>query len=255
MEIALHASPGTTLADLEQITTCSEKELPSLGWSLAPILLPIVLISAASFTKALHMEQHSPILNLWVDFFGNRNVALILSTVIAMILLARHKGYSVAEICTRIGAPLETAGVIILITSAGGAYGLMLKNAGVGESIQALVAGREVNLVLLAWLVSSLIRIAQGSATVAMLSTSAIMLPIISASALPFHPIYLFMAIGFGSANLSWMNDSGFWVISKLTGMTEKETLRTWTVISTTISISGVITTLLCSKIFPMAMR
>jgi GntP family gluconate:H+ symporter len=133
----------------------------------------------------------------------------------------------------------------------------MLKHAGVGEAVQTAAARCQVSLVLLAWLVSSVIRIAQGSATVAMLTTSAMMVPILypqdgtAASSLPYHPIYIFLAIGFGSILCSWMNDSGFWVVSRLSGMTEKETLQTWTVITTVVSLSGLAVTLVGAALLP----
>src|SRR5205085_8448504 len=107
------------------------------------------------------------------EFVGNRNIALVVGALLAIALLVRQKGYSIGKISELIGPPLETAGVIILITSAGGAFGLMLKNAGVGEAVKNVVAGREINLLFLSWLVAAVIRVAQGSATVAMLTTAA----------------------------------------------------------------------------------
>src|SRR5690606_22955800 len=141
----------------------------------------------------------------FVQFVGNRNVALIIGTLFAVGLLIKR--LTLAQVFARIGPPLETAGMIILITSAGGAFGLMLKNAGVGTAIQGLVEGRNVNLIFLSWLVAAIIRIAQGSATVAMLTTAAMMSPMLTATALPYHPVYIFCAIGFGAMMLSWMND------------------------------------------------
>jgi H+/gluconate symporter-like permease len=196
-----------------------------------------------------------PSLHRWIEFIGNRNIALFLGAVIAMAVLARQKGYSVARICELIGPPFETAGVIILITSAGGAFGLMLKNAGVGEAIKAIASGYQINnllLILLSYLVACVIRIAQGSATVAMLTTAGIMLPILNSGAgLPYHSVYIFLAIGFGAMILSWMNDSGFWVVSKLSGFTEKETLKSWTVVVTVNSVAGLIVTLVAAWLFP----
>ena len=150
-------------------------------------------------------------------------------------------------------SPFATAGVIILITSAGGAFGLMLKNAGVGDAVKALVEGKDVNLLLLAWMVAAVIRVAQGSATVAMLTTAAMIYPIMSeAGVLPYHPVYIFLAIGFGAMICSWMNDSGFWVVGKLSGFTEKETLKTWTVAVTVNSLVGLVVCLVCSKFVPL---
>ena len=171
------------------------------------------------------------------------------------MLVKQKKGLTLARISELIEPPFATAGVIILITSAGGAFGLMLKNAGVGDAVKALV-GNDVSgtqLLLLSWAVSAVIRVAQGSATVAMLTTAAMIYPIMSGGAtLPYHPVYVFMAIGFGAMILSWMNDSGFWVVGKLSGFTEKETLKTWTVAVTVNSIAGLVVCLVFSKLVPL---
>src|SRR5262249_22420879 len=117
----------------------------------------------------------------WAVFWGNRNTALLLGALIALVVLVRQKKeLTLARVWELIESPLATAGVIILITSAGGAFGLMLKHAGVGEAVKTLVEGRALNLVLLAWTVSAVIRVAQGSATVAMLTTAAMIYPIMT---------------------------------------------------------------------------
>jgi H+/gluconate symporter-like permease len=197
----------------------------------------------------------NPTLFDWGVFWGNRNIALLVGAVLSLLLLIRQqKGLTLARIAGMIEPPLATAGVIILITSAGGAFGLMLKNAGVGEAVQAAVAGKSwINLLVLSWFVSAVIRIAQGSATVAMLTTAAMIYPIMTTGpALPYHPVYIFMAIGFGAMMLSWMNDSGFWVVGKLSGFTEKETLKSWTVVVSVNSIVGLIVCLVFSKLLPL---
>lgn len=253
MEVPMRETPGTSLADLQAIVATSDAHLPSFTWSILPILVPIALISLASFLAAFGGAKSFPGIYPVVEFIGNRNVALLIGAGIAMTLLARHKGYSIATICQKIGPPFETAGVIILITSAGGAFGLMLKNAGVGEAVRQLFDGQAINYVLLSWLVAFVIRLAQGSATVAMLTTAAMMLPILnSAGGLSYHPIYIFMAIGFGAMGFSWMNDSGFWVVSRLSGLTEKETLKSWSMVVTVNSVVGLIQTLIFSAILPL---
>lgn len=187
-------------------------------------------------------------------FWGNRNTALLVGAVLALLVLVRQrKGLTLGRIAEMIEGPFATGGVIILITSAGGAFGLMLKNAGVGDAVKSLVEGREVNLLLLSWLVAGVIRVAQGSATVAMLTTAAMIYPIMSSGpALPYHPVYVFMAIGFGAMICSWMNDSGFWVVGKLSGFTERETLKTWTVAVTVNSVAGLIVVLIGAKLVPL---
>ncbi len=268
LAIPLRESPGMSVGELHEIIRKDERELPGFAISVAPILLPIFLISLASLVDAARKQPGTfpgliglfggaegfQVAAVWIEFIGNRNVALLIGTVIAMGILMRQRGLSVARICEMIGPPLETAGVIILITSAGGAFGLMLKNAGVGEAIKTAAEGRAVDMILLAWAVAAVIRLAQGSATVAMLTTSAMILPLLQSGA-PCHPIYIFLAIGFGAMICSWMNDSGFWVVGRLSGFTEKETLKTWTVIATVNSIAGLVVTRVAAWLFPMVDR
>jgi GntP family gluconate:H+ symporter len=249
LEVAVPGSQTDTAA-LDR----PESELPSFLMSILPVLLPIVLISAASIANAVKgFRVDSPTAFAVIEFLGNRNVALIIGAVLSMVVVMRQRGMSFAKINEHIGPPFETAGVIILITSAGGAFGYMLINARVGDSIRAAAAGHEMNLILFSWLIASVIRIAQGSTTIALLTTSAMVQPIIASSgALPYHPIYIFLAIGFGGMILSWMNDSGFWVIGRLSGFTERQTLRTWTVLLTFNSIVGLLTVLILSKLLPL---
>lgn len=266
--VPLRETRGTTLAELSGIAQKSESELPSFVAAILPVILPIVLISLASafamfktgfpsVVNALGGPEGFAAIHRWVAFVGNKNIALFVGAAIALWVLAQQRGLSFRAIEELIGPPIETAGVIILITSAGGAFGLMLRNAGVGDAIKAVAAGSAVNLVVLSWLVAAVIRIAQGSATVAMLTTAAMIFPMIDPAAatptpLGFHPMYIFLAIGFGAFCCSWMNDSGFWVVNRLSGMTETETLRSWTVLLTITSIAGLTVTYLGSKLLPM---
>lgn len=252
MEIPMRETAGAPLADLEAIVAKNEDELPSFTWSILPVIVPILLISLASAFAAIPgLKTGAPVLYHTVEFIGNRNTALFIGTAMAMMLLMRQKRITFANVAEMINAPFMTAGMIILITSAGGAFGLMLKNAGVGEAIQQAVAGREINLILLSWTVAAVIRIAQGSATVAMLATAAMVEPMITAG-LPYHTVYIFLAIGFGAMMLSWMNDSGFWVVGKLSGFTEKESLKTWTLVVSVNSLAGLIVTLIFAQILPL---
>jgi gluconate:H+ symporter, GntP family len=250
-EVPLRETPGTTLEELRGISNQPEHELPSFFWSVLPVILPIFLISMASVFQMKALRSPA------VEFLGNKNIALLIGTVIALAVLARQKRAGFQQIENLIGGPLETAGMIILITSAGGAFGAMLRNIGVGDAIRVAAQSYQVNVLLLAWVTAAVIRIAQGSATVAMLTTSAIMWdmvdPGVLTQPLPYHSMYVFLAIGFGAFCCSWMNDSGFWVVSRLSGMTEKETLRSWTTMLTVVSVLGLILTLAAAAILPMA--
>jgi len=262
--VPVRDTPGASLADLRVIVNRPDADLPGFGVSLLPVVLPVVLIATTSFmgmaqaslpgvVSALGGPESFARIRYWLDFVGNRNVAMLIGTAIALWLLARQKKMGIREIGDAMGPPLEMAGVIILITAAGGAFGAMIRHSGVGDVIAVLARGHGINFVLLAWGVTAVIRLAQGSATVAMVTGVGLMAAIIGdGSALPFHPIYLFLAIGFGSMIGSWMNDSGFWVVGKLSGFTERETLMTWTVLTTFVSVVGLIEVLLASFIIPL---
>lgn len=269
LPVPLRERPGMPLSDLHSIVNKPDHELPGFAVSILPVILPVVLISLASlldvtlrspdagwasFTGAIFGGPASgAAMQPIIEFIGNKNIALLLGTAVSVVLLARHKRLSFAQVGSLLDAPLTTAGAIVLITSAGGAFGLMLKNAGVGEAIKAAADGREINLILLAYAVALVLRIAQGSATVAMLTTSAMVYPIMtSGSGIPYNPIYIFLAVGFGSFGCSWMNDSGFWVVSKLSGFTERETLQSWTVLLTVMSVAGLLATLLFATLLPL---
>jgi len=269
--VPVRGTGSMPLEDARAIMDRPEAELPSLTASLAPILLPILLISAASIVDVLRQGAAREAdgwaargiatlggptgfgrLATVIDFVGNKNVALVIGAVLSLVVLARQKRLPFAAVSRLTGPPLETAGVIILITAAGGAFGFMLTQAGVGRALEGWVAStRGVDVVLLGYVVALVFRVAQGSATVAMQMASVTCMGLLPA--LACHPIYLFLAIGFGATGFSWMNDSGFWVVSRLAGLTERETLRTWTPMLGVISVTGLALTLLASRLWPLA--
>ncbi len=256
MHVPLRETPGTSLADLESIIDKNDNELPGLVASLGPVILPILLISMSSFLKVADGSGAAWVTSLQgiregIDFIGDKNIALFIGAFLSIRLLAIAKNYDRVKIGELLGPPLETAGIIILITSAGGAFGAMIKNAGVGGAVEKLADGMGLSLIFLSYVLSLIIRVAQGSATVAMLTASAIMFPMIGPD-LPYHPLYLFLSIGFAAFSMSWMNDSGFWVVSRLSGMTEKETLKSWSVMLTVVSLAGLVVTWLGSLLIPL---
>ena len=107
-------------------------------------------------------------------------------------------------------------------------------------------------MLFMAWLLTAVIRAAQGAATVAMITGAGIMAGIVASGDVGCHPIYFCLAIGFGAFPLSWMNDSGFWVVQRMSGFTEKETLKTWTVMLTAIGVVGIIQVILMATVLPL---
>jgi len=239
--------------------------LPGLIPSLLPIVLPVVLISSNTVVVSMLSRGGAP--SLWAALapytaiIGNANLALLASAIVAMGVYARHRGASRADLSEMVETSLMSAGVIILITAAGGAFGATLQAAQIGPAIEATFAGGArglgsgVALLFLGFAVASLMKVAQGSSTVAMITTAAMlaaMLPPPRSGALPFHTVYVATAIASGSLVGTWMNDSGFWVFSKMGGVTEVETLKSWTPLLAVVGITGMVTTLVLALLVPL---
>ena len=149
-------------------------------------------------------------------------------------------------------AALASGGIIILITSAGGALGGTIRQTGIADLINELPKGSTPLILTAAFLITAAVRTAQGSATVAMITAVGILSGLAASGELPFHPVYLALAIGCGSKPIAWMNDSGFWVICKMSGMTEIETLRSHSVLLTLMGFTGIIVVMILARIYPM---
>lgn len=229
-----------------------DEQLPRLGFALLPIVLPVVLITANTIGQAV--APGTPF-SEWAALIGNANIAMLAAAVVALLLFVTQRRPSRSEFATQIERALMSGGLIILITSAGGAFGAMLQAAQIGPAIQALFgesAGSGVLLLFLAFAIASLLKFAQGSSTVAIITASAMLGAMITTEALPFHPVYLATAIGSGSMIGSWMNDSGFWIISKMGGLSEIETFKTWTAIAATVGAAAFVVTLLLAVFAPL---
>ena len=148
---------------------------------------------------------------------------------------------------------LASGGLIILITAAGGSFGKMLVRADVGKVIGDTSQEFGVPLLLLSFLLGALLKVAQGSGTVAMITVSAIMVPLVVDTPIGFHAVYVACAIGSGSLVGSWMNDSGFWVYKQMSGLTETEALQTWTPLLAVMGVIGYVVTQIAAVILPLA--
>jgi GntP family gluconate:H+ symporter len=230
---------------LEDGPTGPAPALPPFALAILPILMPLLLIAAAALVGPRPGWG-------WLAFLGNKNIALFIALVLAVWLVLRGRQRRWTQLSPLMGDALQAAGVIVLITSAGGAFGAMIKRVGIGEAVEDLTHGSGFNAVLLAWILTAIIRVAQGSATVAMLTSGGIMMSLGAGSLGGTHPIYLYLAIGYGSFFCSWMNDSGFWLVSRLGGLTEREALRSWTVLLSGISLAGLVLTWVASQVLPL---
>jgi len=239
--------------------------LPGLIPSLLPILLPVLLISShtvvASMTArpGMHAAMWST-LEPYTAIIGNPNLALLVGTGIAMWVYARQRRASRADIAEMVETSITSAGVMILIIAASGGFGVALQATGIGSVIertfvgQAAASGIGSGLVFLfiGFGVASLIKLAQGSSTVAMITTAAMLTAMLPASGLPFHTVYVATAIASGSLVGTWMNDSGFWLFSKMGGVTEIETLKSWTPVLGIVGVTAMVTTLALALLVPL---
>ncbi|HUF62984.1 MAG TPA: SLC13 family permease [Verrucomicrobiales bacterium] len=224
--------------------------LPSLGFSLLPILLPVALIAAAAAIDAFPVLARlpgAPILLL----LGDKNFALFLAALIALLLLWKGgPGRSRDAVASEIQTALSSGAVILLITAAGGAFGAVLRETAIANTFAGLAGAGSAWALPVAFLVTALVRTAQGSATVAMITAAPIahgFLPYID-----FHPVYLALAIGCGSKPIPWMNDSGFWIITRMSGMRESETLRFVTPMMSGMGVAGLLATMTGAWLFPL---
>lgn len=223
--------------------------LPPLTLALLPIALPLLLIALA--TIAGHVGLAGPARSA-IDLLGNKNVALFIALLFSLHLLMRQGRRRWREMSPLMGRALETAGAIVLITSAGGAFGAMIKLVGIGDAVKELTHGSGMDAVLLAWLLAVVIRLAQGSATVAIITAGSLMTSLGPEALGGLHVFYVYLAIGYGSFFGSWMNDSGFWLVSRFGGFSERESLRTWTLLTVGISVVGLVVTWVLSRVLPL---
>ena len=250
--VPLRDSADSPLAKLEEIAERDGKSLPPLGLSLLPVLLPIVLIAGNTILEELVGEPPAGLAN-FMSLVGDKNIALILSAAVALGLLAMQKRGDKQALFDSVQSALASGGVVILITAAGASFGTMLQQTNIAARIGGLAEQFEITglMVLpMAFFVTALIRTAQGSATVSMITSVGIFAGM--AATLPFHPVYLAMAIGCGSKPFPWMNDSGFWVINRMSGMTIGESIRSVSFMMTAMAIDGLIAVMLLAWVFPM---
>lgn len=197
------------------------------------------------------MRDFAGRLGLW----SNPNFALMLAAIVAIGTLKWVRRLSLRETAEEVEESLMSGGVIILITAAGGAFGAMLRDAEIGDTIQTLfenTAAGGIGLLLLAYAISAILKIAQGSSTVAMIIGSGMVGAIAAGISTGYHPVYLGTAVGAGSLCGSWMNDSGFWVFAKMGGLTEGEALRSWTLLLLVLSVAALSVTVILSQLLPL---
>ncbi len=222
------------------------RDLPGFGISLFTVLLPVILMLCASAADVV-LDDASP-LRAGLDFVGGPIVALLLALLFSFWSLGYRQHFTRDQILKFANDCLGPTATILLVIGAGGGFNRVLLESGVGKAIADLAVGSHASPLLLAWGVAALIRVATGSATVAMTTSAGIVAPI--ALVTPgSHAELLVLATGAGSLVLSHVNDAGFWLIKEFFNMTVPQTLKTWTVAETIIGVAGLGFTLLLSLV------
>ncbi|QKW29164.1 GntP family permease [Streptomyces seoulensis] len=214
------------------------KETPvALGTVLGIIGTPLALILAATFSSvALDPSTGRSV----IEFFGHPFVALTLALLLAYYLLGIRRGWSRKSLEAVSTASLKPVGNILLVVGAGGVFGAVLKASGVAQALSDTFHGVGLPVIVLSYLISLVLRVAQGSATVAIVTTAGIVAPLLSEGhhSQPFVALVI-MAISAGSIFASHVNDGGFWMVAKYFGISERDTLKTWTVLESVLSLAG----------------
>ncbi|MEV0050873.1 gluconate:H+ symporter [Saccharopolyspora shandongensis] len=223
---------------------------PGLGTVAFIIGLPMVLILGATF-GSITLPKGSIALNV-LTFFGNPTVALTIAVLLSFWLLGTRRGMTGKEISELTGSALRPLGMILLVIGAGGFFGKVLAETGVGEALAGSLQSTGLPVLVSAYVISSGLRIAQGSATVAIVTTGGIIAPLLHAGDYSQAQLALIaVAIAAGSIIASHVNDGGFWIISRYFGIPVKDMLKSWTVLETILSVVGFAMAALLSALVP----
>jgi GntP family gluconate:H+ symporter len=208
-----------------------------LGTILGIIGTPLVLILASTFS-AIALGPSTG--RSGVEFFGHPFVALTLALLLAYYLLGIRRGWSRKSLETVSTASLKPIGNILLVVGAGGVFGAVLKASGVAQALSDTFHDVGLPVIVLAYLISLVLRVAQGSATVAIVTTAGIVAPLLDGGhhSQAFTALVI-MAVSAGSIFASHVNDGGFWMVAKYFGISERDTLKTWTVLESVLSVAG----------------
>ncbi len=218
------------------------RRAPAFGTVLLLLLLPLVLISLGTVMETLVTAKSVDKDAAWVAFLGllgDTPVALMVTVLVAIVVLGRPRA-SLPQITKLLDEALGPVCSIILITGAGGMFGGILELSGIGDALSGSLAGLGMPLIVQAFIISTLLRVAQGSATVALTTTAGLISGAVGEANLgDFQIALLVVAVAAGATVLSHVNDSGFWLVSRFFGMDEKTTLKTWTVMETTLGVAA----------------
>ncbi|MFT6334147.1 MAG: Gnt-I system low-affinity gluconate transporter [Saprospiraceae bacterium] len=240
-------APALTSDELKEDKT----PLPNIGLILSIILVPIVLILFGTMMKSGLVEISSPGFKNIITLIGHPFTALIIANLIVWYALGIGRGFSSKELFKISSKSMEPAGTIILLTGAGGVFKQVLVNTGAGEIIANSFSQWGFPVIVFGFLAAAIVRILQGSATVSMITSAGLVAPILVGSSFSGGQLAaLVIAIASGASIMSHVNDSGFWLVKEYLGMDEKQTFQSWTMMTTVLAFTGLISSIILFLIF-----
>jgi gluconate:H+ symporter, GntP family len=220
------------------------RDLPGFGVTVATILFPVVLMLAGSWADTFFRPGTA--LNTALHLLGDADIALLAGVLISFVVLGKMRGFSREAILKFTNESLAPTATITLLIGAGGGFGRILQDSGVSQALVQLALHAHISILFLAWLVAALVRLATGSSTVAMTTAAGIVAPI-ALHIGGVRPELLALATGAGSLIFSHVNDGGFWLVKEYFDMSVADTMKTWSVCETIISVLGLLLTLALS--------
>jgi Gnt-I system high-affinity gluconate transporter len=235
---------ATPLKEFVNPRILTDEEMPSMRISILTALLPIILIAVATLADLLFPEDY--LFKDIIAFLGNPVIAMLISVLVAIYTLGLRRGKKMTEVMNSVGDSISGITMVLLIIAGAGALKQVLIDSGVSQYIADLLKDSTLSPLFLAWLIATVIRVCVGSATVAGLTAAGIVLPLIEATGV--SPELMVLAIGSGSLMLSHVNDSGFWLFKEYFNLSVKDTLRSWTLMETTVGVVGLLGILILNQ-------
>ncbi|MEP2279330.1 gluconate:H+ symporter [Maribacter sp.] len=228
---------ATPLKEFLNPVIIKEEEMPSMANSIISALLPVILIAISALAKLLLPTDF--FLTKILVFMGNPAIAMLIAVLVAIYTLGLGRGKSMKEVMDSVGSAITGITMVLLIIAGSGALKQVLIDSGVSVYIGGILEQSSISPLVLAWLIATVIRVCVGSATVAGLTAAGIVLPLVQGTGV--SPELMVLAIGSGSLMLSHVNDTGFWLFKEYFNLSVNDTLKSWTVMETTVGIMGLI--------------
>ncbi|CAI8892747.1 MULTISPECIES: GntP family permease [Bacillus] len=236
-----------SIASLGEQKTFKLEETPAFGISVFTAMLPVIIMSISTvitlIQETMGLADNSFLAA--IRLIGNASTSMVISLLVAIYTMGIARKIPIKQVMDSCSTAITQIGMMLLIIGGGGAFKQVLINGGVGDYVAELFKGTAMSPILLAWVIAAILRISLGSATVAALSTTGLVLPMLGQSDVNLALVVL--ATGAGSVIASHVNDAGFWMFKEYFGLSMKETFATWTLLETIIAVAGLGFTLLLS--------